>query len=101
ENPAYAGAYVHGRHVTRKAIDAAGNVRTVTAEVPRAQWKVLIKDHHPGYVSWEEYLAVGARLAANWTASGARTVREGSALCQGIIYCGSCGGAVVAHHPGR
>ena len=57
-NPAYAGAYVHGRHVTRKTVDAAGNVRTVTGEVPRAQWKVLIKDHHPGYVTWDEYLAI-------------------------------------------
>ena len=100
KNPAYAGAYVHGRHVTRKAIDAAGNVRTVTAEVPRAQWKVLIKDHHPGYLTWDEYLAVEARLAANWTASGARPVREGSALCQGIIYCGSCGGPMVANYQG-
>ena len=80
KNPAYAGAYVHGRHVTRKTVDAAGNIRTVTAEVPRAQWKVLIKDHHPGYVTWDEYLAVEARLSANWTASGARPVREGSAL---------------------
>ena len=100
KNPAYAGAYVHGRHVTRKTIDADGNVRTVTAEVPRAQWKVLIKDHHPGYVTWEEYLAIEARLAANWTASGARTVREGSALCQGIIYCGSCGGPMAANYQG-
>ena len=100
KNPAYAGAYVHGRHVTRKTVDADGNVRTVTAEVPRAQWKVLIKDHHPGYVTWDEYLAVEARLAANWTASGARTVREGSALCQGIIYCGSCGGPMVANYQG-
>ena len=39
---------------------------------------------------WKDQLAVEARLSANWTASGARTVREGSALCQGIIYCG-CG----------
>ena len=100
KNPAYAGAYVHGRHVTRKAVDADGNVRTVTAEVPRAQWKVLIKDHHPGYVTWDEYLAVEARLAANWTASGARPAREGSALCQGIIYCGSCGGPMVANYQG-
>jgi DNA invertase Pin-like site-specific DNA recombinase len=100
KNPAYAGAYVHGRHVTRKTVDAAGDVRTVTAEVPRAQWKVLIKDHHPGYVTWAEYLAIEARLSANWTASGARPVREGSALCQGIIYCGSCGGPMVANYQG-
>jgi hypothetical protein len=39
-------------------------------------------------------------LSANWTASGARPVREGSALCQGIIYCGSCGGPMVANYQG-
>jgi hypothetical protein len=33
-NPA--DAYVHGRQGTRRASDAAGNVGTVTAEVPRA-----------------------------------------------------------------
>src|SRR5262249_37772519 len=98
--PAYAGAYVHGRHVTRKTVDAAGNVRTVTAEVPRAQWKVLIKDHHPGYVSWEEYLAVEARLSANHTASGARPAREGSAPCQGLTYWGGGGGRMGATYRG-
>jgi hypothetical protein len=100
KNPAYAGAYVHGRHVTRKRVDADGNIRTSIAEVPQAEWKVLIKDHHPGYVTWGEYLVIEARLAANWTASGARTVREGSALRQGIIYCGSCGGPMAANYQG-
>ena len=70
--------------MTRKKIDADGNVRTVTAEVPRAQWPVLIKDHHPGYITWEEYLVIEARLAANHTGAGGRPVREGTALCQGI-----------------
>ena len=87
KNPAYAGAYVYGRCVTRKKIDADGNVRTVTADLPRAQWPVLIKDHHPGYITWEEYLAIDARLAANHTGGGGRPVREGTALCQGIIIC--------------
>ena len=100
KNPAYAGAYVHGRHVTRKTVDADGNVRTVTAEVPRAQWPVLIKDHHPGYLTWEEYLAIEARLAANHTGGGGRPVREGTALCQGIIICGGCGGPMAANYHG-
>ena len=55
------------------------------------QWQVLIRDHHPGYLSWEDYLANQAKLAANRTHSGARPAREGHALCQGIIGCGSCG----------
>ena len=100
KNPAYAGAYVYGRCVTRKKIDADGNVRTVTADLPRAQWPVLIKDHHPGYITWEEYLAIEARLAANHTGGGARPVREGTALCQGIIICGGCGGPMAANYHG-
>ena len=100
KNPAYAGAYVYGRCVTRKKIDADGNVRTVTADLPRAQWPVLIKDHHPGYISWEEYLAIEARLAANHTGGGGRPVREGTALCQGIIICGGCGGPMAANYHG-
>ena len=75
-------------------------MRTVTAEVARAQWQVLIKDHHPGYVTWEEYLAIEARLAANHTGGGGRPVREGTALCQGIIICGGCGGPMAANYHG-
>ena len=52
---------------------------------------MLIKDHHEGYLTWADYLANEARLAANRTNAGARPPREGSALCQGIITCGSCG----------
>ena len=100
KNPAYAGAYVHGRHVTRKRVDADGNVRTVTTEVPRAQWAVVIKDHHPGYLTWEEYLAIEARLAANHTGGGGGPAREGTALCQGIIICGGCGGPMAANYHG-
>jgi hypothetical protein len=100
KNPAYAGACVYGRHATRKTAGADGNVRTVTTEVPRARWPVLIKDHHPGYLTWEEYLAIQARLAASHTAAGARPAREGTALCQGIIICGGCGGPMAANYHG-
>src|SRR5450631_928483 len=90
-NPAYAGAYVHGRYASRRSVDEDGTVRTALFERPRAEWPVLIKDHHDGYITWAGYLANEARLAANRTNAGARPPREGSALCQGIILCGSCG----------
>src|SRR5205085_2933203 len=60
----------------------------------REEWTVLIEDHHEGYVTWAEYLTTEAKLAANNTQRGARPVREGSALCQGIILCGTCCGRV-------
>jgi excisionase family DNA binding protein len=60
-------------------------------ERSRANWPVLIKDHHDGYITWADFLANEAKLAANRTNAGARPPREGCALAQGIIACGSCG----------
>ena len=91
KNPCYAGAYVHGRYTSRRTVDPSGTVHTGLAERPRAEWPVLINGHHEGYITWAGYLANEAKLAANRTNAGARPPREGSALCQGIIYCGSCG----------
>jgi DNA invertase Pin-like site-specific DNA recombinase len=90
-NPCYAGAYVHGRYSSRRTVEPDGTVRTTLVERPRAEWPVLIKDHHEGYITWADYLGNEAKLAANRTNAGARPPREGCALCQGIIFCGSCG----------
>ena len=91
KNPCYAGAYVHGRYTSHRTVDPDGTVHTAITERPRAEWPVLIKDHHEGYITWADYLASETRLAANRTNAGARPPREGCALCQGIIFCGSCG----------
>jgi len=90
-NPTYAGCYVFGRHRSRRVVNPDGTVRTTTVELPRAQWPVVIHDHHPGYISWDDFVANEARLVANTTNQGARPPREGQALCQGIIGCGGCG----------
>ena len=98
KNPGYAGAYVSGRYTSRRTVDPGGTVHTTITERPRAEWPVLIKDHHEGYITWADYLAGEARLAANHTAAGARPPREGTALCQGIIGCGSCGKPVMTNY---
>jgi Recombinase zinc beta ribbon domain len=72
-------------------------VHTSTVELPRAQWAVCIHDHHAGYISWASFLANEAKLAAN---VGARPPREGSALCQGIVICGSCGRPMGTRYAG-
>jgi hypothetical protein len=90
-NPAYAGTYVFGRYHSRRVVAPDGTVRTKLVELARPQWPVVIHDHHPGYICWDDYLANAARLQANTTNAGARPPREGHALCQGIIVCGSCG----------
>jgi DNA invertase Pin-like site-specific DNA recombinase len=100
-NPCYAGAYVFGRHRTRKTVDPDGTVHTRTQVVDRDDWDVVIRDHHPGYISWETFDANRARLAANRTNAGERPAREGSALCQGIIACGGCGRAMSTRYQGQ
>ncbi len=92
-NPCYAGAFAFGR--TRKA-GRAGQGRAACGRrpVPMPQWEVLICGHHPGYISWEDYLASQERLHANCSAprgQGGGAVREGRGLLQGIVRCGRCG----------
>ena len=70
-------------------------------ELPREEWEVLIRGHHPGYITWEEYLANQAKLAANRTNAGARPPRDGTTLCQGIVFCGACGRSMQVRYQDR
>jgi hypothetical protein len=90
-NPCYAGAYVYGRYRSFRRVDPDGGIHSGIRLQSMNDWQVLIEEHHPGYIGWTEYLANRARLTANRTVTGARPPREGTALCQGIIGCGSCG----------
>jgi DNA invertase Pin-like site-specific DNA recombinase len=91
QNPCYAGAYVFGRHRSQRVVEPDGTIRTKVVQVRRSEWAVVIQDHHPGYISWQEHLDNVKRLTANYTHSGQRPVREGKAICQGIVRCGGCG----------
>jgi DNA invertase Pin-like site-specific DNA recombinase len=97
-NPCYAGAYVFGRYRSRRLVRPDGTITTKTTELPRTEWPVLIPDHHPGYITWERYLANEQRLASNDTHRGQRPPREGHAICQGIVRCGACGGSMTTLH---
>src|SRR4051794_26517843 len=92
-NPAYAGAFVFGRTRREKTIGPDGRLRVRDLEVPLEEWSVCLPEHHPGYVSWSEYLQTRARLRANVTprGEGGGAAREGAALLQGLVRCGRCG----------
>lgn len=89
-NPRYAGAFVYGR---TRGVYRAGKMGQL--KVPRDQWQVLIRDAHPGYISWEEFEANQITLAQNAAGFGqtsrGSTPREGVGLLQGRIICGICG----------
>jgi hypothetical protein len=85
------------------APDANGELRVRTFEVPIDQWSVCLPDHHPGYVTWEEYLANRERLRANVRprGEGGGAAREGGALLQGLLRCGRCGRRMQVAYSGN
>ena len=91
-NPAYAGAYVYGRseYFSERRSPKTGKASAHVRDV--AQWPVRITEHHPAYISWEEFVNNQERLRQNWGREENRGVaREGRALLQGMVYCGICG----------
>jgi DNA invertase Pin-like site-specific DNA recombinase len=100
-NPAYAGAYAYGRARHTTGLDGHHH----TSIKPIGEWTVLIKDHHPGYLTWDQYEANLAVLAANAAARGddraAGPPREGTALLQGLVVCGRCGRRMTIRYHAR
>ena len=103
-NPVYAGAYVYGKSRHERYVDELGRVRKRTRRLPRAEWGIVIRDHHPGFIDWETFEANQVRIAANTHPRQHETdgaVREGAALLQGIATCGQCGRSLRVYYSGR
>jgi excisionase family DNA binding protein len=104
-HPSYAGAYVYGRTRRERRVDQDGRVRTRARHLERADWQVLIVDHHPGYIDWATYEANQTRIGTNIRPRahepGTGAVREGVALLQGLATCGHCGRRLAVHYQGK
>ena len=91
-NPIYAGAFVHGRTKTKTVMRDGRARKTHGHRVPMEEWDVLIRGHHQGYISWEDYLRNQEQLEANGAMLGnSGAVKSGPALLAGLLRCGRCG----------
>lgn len=103
-NPTYAGAFVYGRHQTKTKIVDGRARRGQVSEVPFENWHVFLRDHHPAYISWEQYLRNLDLLQDNSNMRG-RTIRgsarDGAALLAGLLRCGRCGHKLLVTYTGR
>ena len=63
--PVYAGAYAYGKTETRTKIVEGRARKSAGHRKPQSEWRVLIKEHHPGYLSWDEYERNQSMIAAN------------------------------------
>ena len=89
-NPRYAGAFAYGRSRTRRR--PGGGVET--RSVPREEWTALLRNAHPGYITWERFEENERQLrdnAQSYEAKRRSPPREGPALLQGLAICGVCG----------
>jgi DNA invertase Pin-like site-specific DNA recombinase len=94
-NPVYAGAYAFGR-TTSKVIVEDGRKRVRRGlRRSRAEWDVLLKDQHEGYISWEEFERNQRVIADNATGKGSAiargAARRGELILAGLLRCGHCG----------
>ena len=103
-HPGYAGAYVYGRTRQHRYVGEDGQLRVRQRRLPRAEWEVLITDHHRGFIDWDTYQANQARIGRNIRPTahqpGTGAVREGCALLQGLATCGVCGRKLAIFYDG-
>ena len=103
-NPTYAGAYVFGRTASRVRFEGGHKVVTHGVARRREEWQVLIRGHHDGYITWEEYDRNQKVIAGNANVKGAMvpgSVRQGNALLAGLLRCGHCGRKLKVLHNER
>ena len=103
-NPIYAGAYVFGRTGSRVRLEGGRKVIIRGVVRRRDEWEVLIRDHHEGYISWEEYERNQRTIAGNANMKGEMvpgSVRNGAGLLVGLLRCGHCGRKLKVLHQGR
>jgi DNA invertase Pin-like site-specific DNA recombinase len=104
KNPIYAGAYVYGRTKTQTSLAEGGALKLKGKRVEIKDWEILILDHHPGYISWDEYLRNQQKIADNMNmgkgkAQGAP--RGGPSLLAGLLRCQRCGRKLHVTYSGK
>ena len=107
KNPFYAGVYVYGKSEKRTLIIEGRGRRSYGHDKPIGTWEVMIRDHHEGYIGWDDYERNQRQLALNTYghAGGVKSGRGGRALLSGMLTCRRCGRrlgvAYTGNPPGR
>jgi DNA invertase Pin-like site-specific DNA recombinase len=104
-NPIYAGAYAFGRTMSKVSVEQGRKRVRRGVHRPMAEWDVLIKDHHAGYITWEEFERNQDVIANNATGKGSDAVkgavRRGELLLPGLLRCGHCGRKLHVSYSGK
>lgn len=103
-NPIYAGAYAFGR--TASEVTLRGGRKRVVRRRQREQeqWRVLIRDHHESYISWQVFEHNQHLIGQNANMLGEQvqgSIRRGEALLAGLLRCGHCARKIAVAYGGN
>ncbi|MBP9764566.1 MAG: recombinase family protein [Gammaproteobacteria bacterium] len=99
KNPAYAGTYAFGKTQSISCDKDFRKKRSKT--MSQENWKYTIHNQYPCYISWEQYQQIQSILKENlnvYLKNSSGTPKKGSALLQGLVYCGKCGHKMVVEY---
>jgi DNA invertase Pin-like site-specific DNA recombinase len=94
KHPIYAGAYVFGRRGNRTRVVEGRARKSSGHHKPMKAWNVLLRDHHPAYISWDEFEEHQEMIAENahmQKRMSRKSGRGGRALLAALVRCGRCG----------
>jgi DNA invertase Pin-like site-specific DNA recombinase len=104
-NPIHAGAYAFGRTTSKVSVEEGRKRVRRGVRRPVAEWDVLLKDQHEGYITWEQFERNQRVIADNATGKGSATVkgavRRGELLLAGLLRCGHCGRKLHVAYSGK
>jgi DNA invertase Pin-like site-specific DNA recombinase len=104
-NPVYAGAYAFGRTMSKVSVEEGRKRVRRGVRRPLAEWDVLLKDQHDGYISWAEFERNQWVIANNATGKGSAVARgaarHGELLLAGLLRCGHCGRKMYVAYGGK
>jgi DNA invertase Pin-like site-specific DNA recombinase len=103
-NPMYAGGYAFGKTEARTRVVGGRARKTIGHSKPVENWTVLIRDHHSGYIAWEQYERNQALLADNAHMKSRmepRAGRGGRSLLAGLLRCRRCGRMLHVAYSGK
>lgn len=103
KNPTYAGAYAYGMRESRKCLEGQ-QIKKKRTQLDMKDWKVLIRENHPGYISWEEYennqaIMQESAKRVGWGSRG--PTLNGNALLGGLLRCKRCGRKLSVAYGGK
>jgi hypothetical protein len=99
-NPCYAGAYAFGKTEHGNRYEN-GQVKKHSRRKSRDEWISFIKDHHEGYITWQDFERIESMIAENNRGIEAKgAVKRGPALLAGMFRCRRCGRKLTVAYSG-